>query len=116
MARSAITVCDLCNKIVEDADFKLVLSSGKGKDKEVTKAEICLDCYEKIKSAIESSFDFNSDFSRPVINVLKGENIVPSTINNVTAAPQLKKSCSHEKKSYEPPDITCLDCGHAWKV
>jgi len=121
MARLNIIICDLCKQMSKvTLSFALTLQSGKGKDKEVTKSEICQKCYDNLKGRIKSDFDFNNSFSpQPrveIIDIANGEVIVPSKLNTVIAPPP-QPSCLHEIKSFEPPNnVRCRDCGEEWKA
>ena len=87
MAHLKIIICDLCKKISKAAlPFMLTLQSGKGKGKEVTKAEICCPCYDKLYERIQSEFKFDSFSQSHVekIEIANGESIVKSNLNNIT--------------------------------
>ena len=107
--------------------FNITLQSGKGKNKEVTKAEICQQCYDATCSRIESEFEFNNDFSQktrsgalsPAIEITKGESIVPSNVDNIKPPPQPK--CLHDRKSILEDDgektyLKCNECGEEWEA
>ncbi len=124
MAKLSIIICDLCKKINEaKEEYLLTIQVGKGKDREVTKAEICSTCYEKLSDAINSEFEFNKlpqQQNSPGIEIGRGENIVPSNINNVAPPPQLQvDKCKHDSRSLTPVGETtwfvCRDCGHEWE-
>lgn len=120
MAKLNIIICDLCQNMSKvELPFTLTLQSGKGKDKEITKAEICITCYNELYKRIELDFDLNNSLipqprSMEKIKIAEGESIVPSRTNTVIAAP--KPQCYHDKTSYDPPNITCKDCGEEWKA
>jgi hypothetical protein len=100
--------------------FTLVLQSGKNKDKEVTKSEICQNCYDDLYGSIKSDFEVNNSFPLPQtenpkkIEITKGETIVPSNTDNIALPPQPK--CYHDKKSFDEPYVTCRDCGEKWRA
>jgi hypothetical protein len=135
MARLNIIICDLCKGMSKvTLPYGMTLQSGKGKDREVTKAEICQKCYEDLSQRIQSDFDFNNSFSsRPrkdikpaaelspidIIEIAKGENMVPSNIDNIAPPPQPK--CLHGATSIIDDDgvttqLKCRDCGEEWKA
>jgi len=121
MARLSIIICDLCKSMSKETlPFMLSLQSGKGKNKEVTKAEICSTCLNELKSKIESEFNITNNFSQETKvekkEIAAGETIVASQLNNVTAAPA-RPECTHDANEFEPPNnLTCKDCGEQWKV
>lgn len=136
MARHNIIICDLCKNISKvTLPFGMTLQSGKGKNREITKAEICQKCYDSTRSRIESDFEFNNSFSsRPrmetrgavshlpssdKIEIAAGESIVPSNIDNIAPPPQ--KKCFHEHTSLTDDDgeksyLKCKDCGEEWEA
>ena len=137
MARLNIIICDLCKSMSKvTLPFGITLQSGKGKNKELTKAEICQKCYDSTRSRIESDFEFNNSFSsRPrtenriashlsnpdKIEIAAGESIVPSNVDNIAPPPQ--KKCLHDEKSiYDYDDVTetsylrCKECGEEWEA
>lgn len=105
MARLNIIICDLCKNMSKATlQFGLTLQSGKGKNKEVKRAEICQKCYDVLIKKIESDFEFNNNFSLPrveKVEIAEGESMVPSNINNVAPPPQ--PTCPHDKTSFDPP-------------
>jgi len=118
VARLNIIICDLCKSISSATlPFALALQSGKGKDKEQTKAEICQKCYDSIYKKIESDFDFNKSLKPQPrlekIEITEGESIVPS--KNITSVP-LEHKCPHDKTSFDPPNLRCRDCGEEWRA
>ena len=118
MAKLNIIICDLCKNVSKvELPFTITLQSGKGKDKEVTKAEICIECYNELYKRIELDFDFNNSLTPQPRKTEKieidGEVIVPSNLN--TAATQ-KLKCQHERTSFDPPNLICRDCGEEWRA
>lgn len=127
MARFSIIVCDLCPKISkEELPYSLALQKGKGKDKEVTKAEICSSCFSTLIEKIESDFDLNQlpQNNEQVMQIgeqkviADGETLVPSNLDNVAKLPgRIEQTCGHEKTSFEPPNnVKCKECGDEWKI
>ena len=119
MAKLNIIICDLCQSISKvELPFTITLQSGKGKDKEVTKAEICITCYNELYKRVELDFDFNNSLTPQPrkterVEITDGETIVPSNLNIVATQEQ---KCYHDKTSYDPPNLTCKDCGEEWKA
>ena len=120
MARLNIIICDLCKSMSKvTLPFCITLQSGKGKNREVNKAEICQGCYDNLYKKIESDFEFNNSFSSQPrmekVDITHGESIVPSNLNNVAPPPQ--PSCLHDRTSFDPPsNIRCRDCGEEWRA
>ena len=133
MARLNIIICDICKGMSNvTLLFGVTLQSGKGKNKELTKAEICQKCYDDLTSRIKSDFDFDNSFSsRPrleknrtallpsplKVEIAEGESIVPSNVNNITPPPQ--PMCLHDRKSFvedKEDYLRCRDCGEEWKA
>lgn len=120
MARLSIIICDLCKSMSKvTLPFCITLQSGKGKTKEVKKADICQGCYDNLYKKIEHDFEFNNSFlPQPKVekvDIAEGESIVPSNLNNIVPPP--RPSCLHDRTSFEPPnDIKCKDCGEEWKA
>lgn len=105
----------------------MTLQKGKGKNKEVFRAEICSTCFDVLTQKITSEIDLNqlpqSGAGANNIPVEKkviadGETLVPSSLDNVAPAPARQSSvCRHEQASFEPPGIVkCRKCGDTWKV
>lgn len=135
MARLSIIVCDLCNvpshtirkgTSKEELPYNLSLQQGKGKDKEVHKAEICKKCFDGIITKLSDDFNVNTlpqINMKQVVNIppkviAEGETIVPSSAENITDLPSKNENtCSHEKASFEPPGkMKCRDCEFEWRV
>jgi len=130
MARLNIIICDLCKGISKvTLQYILTLQSGKGKDKEVTKAEICPTCHEDLIGRVKSEFEFNNSFSskprrehrttpsQDVIEIVEGESIVASNVDNIAPPPQPR--CLHDRKSFiedKEDYLRCRDCGEEWKA
>ncbi len=132
MARLNIIICDLCKSMSKvTLPFGITLQSGKGKSKELTRAEICQNCYDLTLSRIESDFEFNKSFSTKPrmevgtispdkIEIAVGESIVPSNLDNVAPPPQ-KMQCTHMHTSLMDDEGTklhlkCKDCGEEWEA
>ena len=137
MARLNIIICDLCKNMSKvTLPFGITLQSGKGKNKELTKAEICQQCYDATRGRIESDFDLNNSFSsrprretgRPAnnmpspekIEIADGESIVPSNVDNIAPPPRQMK-CTHEQTSVIDNEGTkiylkCKECGEEWEA
>lgn len=125
MARLSIIVCDLCRTVSnEELPYSLTLQKGRGKGKEVVKAEICSTCFSSFVEKIESDFDINQLPQNKTPKVLEkkviaeGETVVPSNIDNITEIPsEYADKCPHNKTSFEPPNrAKCRECGEEWKV
>ena len=139
MANMNLLICDLCTKIKKNLVYKLVLQhkdSRKAAHKEAglkpIRAEICQDCFDRLSSKIESEINLEEinkiqrksittqdwEEEPAVIKVLDdGSSIVPSkTDYDPGHNKPASSACSHDKTSFDPPNVRCRDCGEEWEA
>lgn len=112
MARLSIIVCDLCKKMAEATDNKLQISSGKGDEKVVHKAEICQMCFDELRAKLDSSVSLDriTQQSRPIAQ--PSEPVTPIA----TRRRPPPDGCTHSNSKFNSPFVTCLDCGDQQKI
>lgn len=114
MANLNITICDYCKGLqIVELPAKIIIQTGKGKNKEVFKADICSGCFDIFRAKVEERIDINKIPLNPQNG--GGETIVPSRVDNIAEMDKVfANKCTHEHSSYDPPYVICKDCGEKW--
>lgn len=113
MARLNIIVCDLCGVKQTDApQNKLSIKQGK---QPPIKGEICDTCASDLIDRVKYEKTGTNLVAKKQIasKTADGDAIVPSALTNEQIKHSNKKStvCTHERTSFEPPNLICKDCG-----
>lgn len=123
MAKFNLSLCDYCHKLSKkEFNHFLILRKGKAKGGELTKAEICEECFDKFLSRIEAevTLDGTNNPIKPTTNKNQIQldddaAIVPSNTDYDTAYNKpTGVTCKHENTSFDPPNVTCKKCGEVW--